>query len=155
MNMRQAAIAAILILQLVFSFFILPFTEKPDFFPFHKWALFQKAAKGFTIPILYIHEWDGSSYQPPKTAHDFFKGNTKVDFLAGWDHINYWTQQIRIDEERARLEKISFEQLYFGSSNVKYSIRLEKVDQVEYRKHRSVIETEKEFGPFIYSGGGD
>lgn len=153
LNLRQIALVLILVSQLFFSFVVSPIIDRPDVFPFHRWALFQKAAKGFTIPVLYIHEWDGSVYDPPETAHDFFKGNRKVDFLAGWDHINYWSQVVESDPDRARMEKLSFEKHYFGSSKVTYSIRMEKVDQVQYRKDRSVISTEKLHGPFRYDGG--
>ena len=149
-NWRQIAIILIFATQIIFAIIVSPLTGIEDLFPLHKWALFHTAVKGRVYPIMYIHQWDDEKFDPPINYHDFFRGKKHIDFLAGRDHLVFWTDKLREHREDAQYEKETFEKHFFGESKVIYSVNEEYLDQVEFRKTRKVIRTEKSHGPFTY-----
>ena len=149
-NWRQLAIILIFVAQIIFAVIISPLTGVEDVFPLHKWALFATAVKGRVYPIMYIHQWNDEKFDPPMNYHDFFRDKKHIDFLAGRDHLVWWTDKFREHREDAKYEKETFEKHFFGDSKVLYSVNEEYLDQVDFRKTRKVIETVKSHGPFTY-----
>lgn len=149
-------IILLLVSQIIFALIIAPAVGIEDFFPFHRWALFAKASKGFSVPIVYIHSYGVEKFDPPVNYYDFFANRSDIFFLSGRDHLIFWHEaKDRGNYERANQEFQAFIDDFFKNSEAVFSIRFEKLDQVEFRKSRKVIETLKTYGPFQINADGD
>jgi hypothetical protein len=150
---RRSILVVIMILisQIIFALIIAPALKVDDFFPYHRWALFAKAWRSLAVPIVYIHSYQGIPVEPEMNYYDFFAGREDIDFLAGRDHLVWWQDALNEENnDRAQREFQAFVENFFLNSTAIFSIRYQRVDQIQFRKTREVIETIKEHGPFHY-----
>ena len=154
-NNTQLAVGSIFLVQLIFALVISPMTGMSNLYPLHQWSLFGQVRKNYSFPIMYIHEWGDKIIEPPQNYHDFFKGYKGMDFLPGQDTIFDWylfTKDNKLPE--AEHKQRTFEKHFFKNvDRAVYSLNIERLNQLEYRKSRKITFTEKTFGPFVYEGG--
>lgn len=152
LNFKSTGILAIFLVQINFALIISPLCNQSDFFPLFNWSLFGRVIKGYSWPIIYIHEVDGRALDNPLNYYDFFRQNSNIDFLTGQDFLYDWWKNDREGRpDVAANWRSSFESHFFSRfSTVIYSINIEKLDQVEYQRSRKIIRTEKSYGFFEY-----
>jgi hypothetical protein len=147
-------IFSILFAQVLFALAIAPLVHKENIFPFHRWALFSRIQNKIRYPLVYIIKADSELFSPPIEIHDFFKKRKYVDFLVGMDNVQAWLSlTLENKNSEALILQNTFEQHFFKHyKNITYEIRYDLIDQVDFMRKRTIIESGTLWGPFDYQG---